>query len=137
MVDIEADGPIRGEYSMICFGAVIVRPALDLTFYGRLKPISEKWVHEALRVSGFNREESLRFDEPADVMARFEQYELSPEGVETIVHTFEQCVYTSVQGNGMGLIEGKHKDVFGVTTGGCPGSSSTDWNGSVIRFKAR
>jgi hypothetical protein len=26
-----------------------------------------------LRVSGFNREESLRFDEPADVMARFEQ----------------------------------------------------------------
>ena len=64
-------------------------------------------------------------------------YELSPEGVETIVHTFEQCVYTSAQGNGMGFIEGKHKDVFGVTTGGCPGSSSTDWNGSVIRFKAR
>jgi hypothetical protein len=25
-------------------------------------------------VSGFNREESLRFDEPADVMARFEQW---------------------------------------------------------------
>lgn len=74
MVDIEADGPIPGEYSMICFGTVIVRPALDLTFYGKLKPISEKWVPEALRVSGFNREESLRFDEPADVMARFEQW---------------------------------------------------------------
>ena len=37
MVDIEADGPIPREYSMICFGAVIVRPALDLTFYGKLK----------------------------------------------------------------------------------------------------
>ena len=29
--------------TMICFGAVIVQPALDLTFYGSLKPISEKW----------------------------------------------------------------------------------------------
>jgi len=25
MVDIESDGPIPGDYSMICFGAVIVR----------------------------------------------------------------------------------------------------------------
>ena len=29
-------------------------------------------------------------------------YELSPEGIETIVHTFEQCVYTPVQGNEIG-----------------------------------
>lgn len=27
MVDIEADGPIPGDYSMVCFGAVIVEPA--------------------------------------------------------------------------------------------------------------
>ena len=26
MVDIESDGPIPGDYSMICFGAVIVEP---------------------------------------------------------------------------------------------------------------
>ena len=32
MVDIEADGPIPGDYSMICFGAVIVEPSLSLTF---------------------------------------------------------------------------------------------------------
>ena len=25
MVDVEADGPIPGDYSMICFGAVVVR----------------------------------------------------------------------------------------------------------------
>ena len=38
MVDVEADGPIPGDYSMICFGAVVVKEGLDQTFYGRLKP---------------------------------------------------------------------------------------------------
>ena len=37
MVDIEADGPIPGDYSMICFGAVVVEPSLNKTFYGKLK----------------------------------------------------------------------------------------------------
>ena len=71
MVDIEADGPIPGDYSMVCFGAVIVEPALDRTFYGKIRPISEKWIPEALQVSGFSREECLTFDDAADVMARF------------------------------------------------------------------
>jgi hypothetical protein len=71
MVDVEADGPIPGDYSMVCFGAVIVREGLDQTFYGRLKPISEKWIPEALAVSGFTREETLAFEEPAEVMAAF------------------------------------------------------------------
>lgn len=48
MVDVEADGPIPGDYSMICFGAIVVEPSLDRTFYGRLRPISEKWIPEAL-----------------------------------------------------------------------------------------
>ena len=26
MVDIESDGPIPGDFSMICFGAVVVEP---------------------------------------------------------------------------------------------------------------
>ena len=34
MVDIEADGPIPGDYSMVCLGAVVVEPALERTFYG-------------------------------------------------------------------------------------------------------
>lgn len=71
MVDIESDGPIPGDYSMICFGAVIVAPALDRTFYGQLRPISERWIPEALAVSGFSREACLQFDEPAEVMRRF------------------------------------------------------------------
>ncbi len=74
MVDIEADGPIPGDYSMICFGAVIVEPALGRTFYGKLRPISQKWIPDALKVSGFSREQTLSFDDPADVMARFEAW---------------------------------------------------------------
>ncbi len=38
-VDIEADGPIPGDYSMISFGAVVVEPALGRTFGARLRPI--------------------------------------------------------------------------------------------------
>ena len=34
MVDVESDGPIPGDYSMISFGAIIVEPTLNRTFYG-------------------------------------------------------------------------------------------------------
>ena len=71
MVDIESDGPIPGDYSMVCFGAVVVEPSLSQTFYGRLRPISENWIPEALAVSGFTREEVEAFDEPKTVMEAF------------------------------------------------------------------
>jgi Exonuclease len=74
MVDVEADGPIPGDYSMICFGAVVVSETLDQTFYGRLKPISDKWIPEALAVSGFSREQTMDFDEPAEVMEQFARW---------------------------------------------------------------
>jgi DNA polymerase III epsilon subunit-like protein len=74
MVDVESDGPIPGDYSMICFGAVIVEPELQRSFYGRLRPISEQWIPEALKVSGFSREEALSFDDPRDVMADFDRW---------------------------------------------------------------
>jgi hypothetical protein len=71
MVDIEADGPIPGDYSMICFGAVIVEPSLSKTFYGQLHPISDRWIPEALAVSGFTREQTMAFPEPESVMRQF------------------------------------------------------------------
>ena len=71
MVDIEADGPIPGDYSMVCFGAIVVEPALSKTFYGKLKPISDRWLPEALQVSGFSRNETLEFDDPKTVMQQF------------------------------------------------------------------
>lgn len=74
MVDVESDGPIPGDYSMISFGAVIVDEKLDKTFYGKLKPISDKWIPEALKVSGFSREETLEFEEPRDVMIQFRDW---------------------------------------------------------------
>jgi DNA polymerase III epsilon subunit-like protein len=80
MVDIEADGPIPGDYSMVCLGAVIVEPGLERTFYGRLRPISEAWVPEALAVSGFSREETLAFDPPESVMASFRQWLVTSGG---------------------------------------------------------
>ncbi len=71
LVDIESDGPIPGDYSMISFGAVLVEKELTRTFYGQLKPISDVWIPEALAVSGFSREETLAFDEPKVVMQNF------------------------------------------------------------------
>jgi len=68
MVDIEADGPIPGDYSMISFGAVIVETSLSKAFYGKLKPISDKWVPDVLKVSGFTREETMNFKKPKFVM---------------------------------------------------------------------
>jgi DNA polymerase III epsilon subunit-like protein len=74
MVDVEADGPIPGGYSMVALGAVLVEEGLDKTFYGRLRPISDTWVPEALKVSGFSREETLAFDDPGAVMEEFARW---------------------------------------------------------------
>lgn len=73
-VDVESDGPIPGDYSMICFGAVIVQKGLEKTFYGKLKPVSETFNPDALKVSGFSREETLGFDDPKQVMEEFESW---------------------------------------------------------------
>jgi hypothetical protein len=74
MVDVESDGPIPGDYSMVSFGAILVNDALDQTFYGQLRPISEKYIPEALAVSGHTREEVLAFDNPAEVMKTFAEW---------------------------------------------------------------
>lgn len=74
MVDIEADGPIPGNYSMISVGAVLVDKKLDRTFYGKLCPISENYIPDALKVSGHSRAETLNFDEPKKVMTDFEKW---------------------------------------------------------------
>lgn len=71
MVDVETDGPIPGDYSMISFGAVLVNDSLDQIFYGKLRPISDNFIPEALAVSGHSREETLTFDDPKQVMEDF------------------------------------------------------------------
>ncbi|MCP2728231.1 3'-5' exonuclease [Limnofasciculus baicalensis] len=57
--DVEADGPIPGPYSMISFGmAVVGKP--ELCFYTELRPISDKFIPEALAVSGIDRDRLLQ-----------------------------------------------------------------------------
>lgn len=77
MVDVETDGPIPGDYSMICFGAIVVDESLDKTFYGQLKPISTLWLPKALEISGFTRQETLKFDDPKTVMEHFRSWILA------------------------------------------------------------
>lgn len=81
-VDIEADGPIPGPYSMLSLGAAVAGTqdtdgftAADPekhTFYRELRPISEEFVPEALAVSGLDRER-LRAEgcEPAAALTEF------------------------------------------------------------------
>lgn len=76
MVDVETDGPIPGtsDFSMVAVGAVIVEPGLGRTFLGKLRPISERWQPEALKVNGFTREETMAFDTAFAVMQQFHDW---------------------------------------------------------------
>lgn len=71
VVDVESDGPAPGLYSMVSFAAVVVTPAADQYFFGRTAPISDRYVPEALAVSGVSRAEHLAFPEPIETMAAF------------------------------------------------------------------
>ncbi|MEU6144104.1 exonuclease [Streptomyces sp. NPDC047081] len=81
-VDIEADGPIPGPYSMISLGAAVAgthtadgftaADPQERTFYRELRPISEEFVPEALAVSGLDRERLKREGaEPAAALGEF------------------------------------------------------------------
>lgn len=76
-VDVEADGPIPGDYSMVWFGAVVVKPGLELTYEGRLAPISNKFIPDALAVAGLTREDTHKFSDPRHVMEEFRNWVLS------------------------------------------------------------
>ena len=73
-VDVESDGPNFRKNSMVCFGAVIIEPSLNKTFYGRVRPTTDFWEPEALSISGFSREEHLAFDDPFEVMPKFAKW---------------------------------------------------------------
>lgn len=74
-VDVEADGPCPGLYSMVSFGAVIVRDGLSDTFYsGIIRPVSEDYIPEALAVSGVTREQQIAGEGAITVMQRFREW---------------------------------------------------------------
>lgn len=75
MVDVETDGPIPGDFSMVSIGVVLVDRKLETVFYDTLKPISCYWREEDLKVNGFTREQTLRFTtEPCEVMKNLERW---------------------------------------------------------------
>jgi hypothetical protein len=72
MCDVESDGPIPYKYSMISFGLVAIGKDgnVNNSFYGRIRPVSDEWIPEALAVSGHSREETMEFETPEVVMKR-------------------------------------------------------------------
>lgn len=76
-VDVEADGPCPGLYSMVQVGAVKVTPALDSTFFSTLKPITEHWIDDALTACKLTREITLKYDDPQQAMIAFRDYVLA------------------------------------------------------------
>jgi len=73
-VDIEASGPIPGEYSLLSVGACVVGD-LDQSFYAELKPLNENFTKQALEISGFSLEAlKITGEEPSAVMERFEHW---------------------------------------------------------------
>lgn len=74
VVDVEADGPIPHKYSMVSFGAILVEQTLTKTFYGKTRPVSDIWVPEALASCNTTREEHLTFDDPLEVMQKFDTW---------------------------------------------------------------
>lgn len=73
-VDVESDGPCPGLYSMVSFGAVVVRPGLKDTFKGEVTPITDDWIPEALVVSGVTRAQHENFPAPGMVMIAFKEW---------------------------------------------------------------
>lgn len=73
-VDIEADGPVPGLFSMVSLGAVIVRPGLTDRFYAEFCPQTDRYQEEALRVCGYTREQTIKFPPPGDGMTRFDDW---------------------------------------------------------------
>jgi hypothetical protein len=84
-VDIEADGPIPGPYSMISLGACVAgrqdadgftaADHLHRTFYRELRPISEEFDPKALAVSGLDRAQlTEKGAEPGVALREFSQW---------------------------------------------------------------
>lgn len=70
-IDVETAGPIPGEYSMLSIGACVVTNP-SATFACELKPINDRFVPEALKVSGLSLDRLLQDGtEPEAAMRRF------------------------------------------------------------------
>lgn len=75
MVDVEADGPCPGKYSMVSFAAVRVQAEpLSCHFYGKTAPLTEHFDEEALAACNTTRQQHLTYEDPTAVMRRFAKW---------------------------------------------------------------
>jgi DNA polymerase III epsilon subunit-like protein len=73
-VDVESSGPVPGIYSMLSLGACVVGSP-ETSFYVELRPISDAFVAEALKVSKLSLDELKRTGrDPEDGMADFKAW---------------------------------------------------------------
>lgn len=140
-VDIEADGPTPGLYSMLSIGVVAVRPELADRFYCELRPISDRWSPEAIEICGLDREQLAEHgQEPAAAMADLRRFlDDTTEGPPVFVsdnpgfdfgfvnyyfHAFDQA------GNPFGFSSRRIGDLWAGMTGSA--STSSDWKSFVV-----
>jgi hypothetical protein len=102
-VDVEADGPIPGPFSMLSFGAAVAGfheaqgfRATDpqaQTFYRELRPISEDFVPEALAISGLDRDHLMgEGTPPPQAMAEFAHWvEATADGAKPVLVAYPAC----------------------------------------------
>lgn len=70
-VDVEASGPVPGEYSMLSIGASEVGN-VNRNFYAELQPISKRYVKQALNVCGLSMSELRKWGmSPHEAMRDF------------------------------------------------------------------
>jgi DNA polymerase III epsilon subunit-like protein len=55
-VDIETDGPVPGEFSMLSVGMVVVSTGLHRRLYQEFRPVTDRFQPEAMAVNGLDRE---------------------------------------------------------------------------------
>ena len=74
MVDIESDGPIPGEYSMLSLGAAIVNGESTKSFHVNILPISDKFEEERLKFQSLPRENTKDRVSPKEAMEKFDKW---------------------------------------------------------------
>ncbi len=73
-VDVEASGPIPGEFSLLSIGACVVGWP-NQSFYAELKPLNRNFIPRAMEVNGLSLEKLAKSGEnPVAALARFESW---------------------------------------------------------------
>lgn len=88
-VDVEASGPVPGDFSLLAIGACVVDRPLE-SFYCELKPISNRFIPEALKVSGFSLDDlATQGQDPREALQAFAAWlEATCDGSQPIMVGF-------------------------------------------------